>query len=434
MSVLDCGLLAMKSAIRLIPVLCLTWLAAAACQSRPDRADAPKRDILLAVDGDVLDARVPRNATLEVLLRSHDVPLAVTTRLIDSVRGVFNPRRLRANQPYRIVRTLDGLLREFRYEIDPDSFLRVISRQPEAVDPVFDVEVVEYPKEIVVDAVETSISTERPSLIAALEGEGENLLLALHLAQAFSGLVDFNSDLREGDRFDALFERVLRNGEFSGYGRLRAAVMEMEDGRRLTAIPFTVDDKEGWYDEEGRSLKRQFLSSPLPFVPTVTSGYGNRRHPVTGSWAAHPAIDYRAAYGEAVLAVANGTVEFAAHSGNSGRLVKLRHDGGYRTMYLHLSGFKVTRGQRVQQGQVIGYVGNSGRVTGTHLDFRMQKNGRYVNPIVVFRSLPPGDPIPDGLMDAFFAERDRLFGALDQRLAVRTAPPNTRRAHDPEHN
>jgi len=253
-------------------------------------------------------------------------------------------------------------------------------------------------------------------------------LLALQLAQAFSFLVDFNSDLREGDRFSALFERELRNGEFGGYGKLRAAVME-NDGRRLTAIPFTVGDKEGWYDEEGRSLKRMFLSSPLPFVPTVTSGYNlNRRHPVTGSFSAHPAIDYRAAYGEKVLAVAAGRVEFAAFSGNSGRLVRIRHDDGYKTMYLHLSGFKVQAGQRVMQGDVVGYVGNSGRVTGTHLDFRMQKNGQYVNPLNVFRSLPPGDPIPDELMDAFFAERDRLFEQMNSQILAKS---NSRSAHLP---
>jgi murein DD-endopeptidase MepM/ murein hydrolase activator NlpD len=417
----------MRAATRLLTVLSLAGLMSG-CQARSPEPEPSQGDILLAIDANVTDARVPRNATLAAILENHDVPVGVTTRLVSSVRQVFDPRHLRADQPYRIVRTLDGLLREFRYEINADSFLRVIAREPEALEPEFEVEVVEYPKELVTDAVETFISSDRPSLISALEGEGENLLLALQLAQAFSGLVDFNSDLRQGDRFHALFERVLRDGEFSGYGRLRAAIME-NDGRRLTAIPFTVDDQEGWYDEEGRSLKRQFLSSPLPFVPTVTSGYNlNRRHPVTGSFSAHPAIDYRAAYGEKVLAVAGGRVTFAAFSGNSGRLVRIRHDGGYETMYLHLSGFKVKAGQRVEQGQVIGYVGNSGRVTGTHLDFRMRKDGRYKNPVDVFRSLPPGDPIPDALMGAFFAERDRLFQEMRDQLLDRAAPPNTRRA------
>lgn len=416
----------MRNVIRTAPLLLLAGLLGA-CQAAP--ASTEPQDIALSIDGDVLDARVPRNATLNVLLMSHDVPMGVSMRVIDAVREVFDPRRIRANQPYRIVRTLDGLLREFRYEINADSFLRVIARQPDAPEPEFDVEVVEYPREVIVDAVETSISMERPSLIAALDGVGEEQLLALEASKAFSGMIDFNSDLRDGDTLGVLFERVLRNGQPGGYGRLLAAVME-NDGRRFTAVPFTVGDKEGWYDEEGRSLKRQFLSSPLNFIPVRTSGYGNRRHPVTGNWALHPAIDYRAAYGEPVLSVAAGRVEFAAVSGASGRLVKVRHDGGYVTMYLHLSKFAVRSGQRVQQGEVIGYVGNSGRVTGTHLDFRMQKNGRYVNPIDEIRSMPAGDPIPDDLMDAFFAERDRLFQQMADGIRARQGMPNSRRANN----
>lgn len=399
---------------------CLAGLLLAGCGSAAHDSDvsATHGDVALPLEGDVLDARVPRNATLEVLLRSHNIPIAVTTPMIDAVRAVFNPRQLRADQPYRIITTLDGLLREFRYEINADRFLRVVLLQPDAAEPEFDVEVIEYPKEVVVSGVATSISKDRPSLISALVGQGENQLLALQLAEAFGGLVDFNSDLQVDDRFEALFDRVLRNGEFSGYGELRAAVM-YNSGKRLTAIPFTVDGKLGWYDENGRSLKRQFLPSPLRFVPTVTSGFStSRRHPVTGNFRAHPAIDYRAAYGEPVVAVAAGTVEFAAMSGASGRLVRIRHAGGYETMYLHLSGFKVKKDQRVAQNEVIGYVGNSGLVTATHLDFRMKLNGQYRNPLEVFRSLPPGDPIPADVMPAFFTERDRLFAELDGQIAA----------------
>lgn len=404
-------------------VPCLAGLMLVGCGlAVPDPGSSVTQgDVALPNEGDVLEARVPRNATLEVLLRSHNIPIAVTTPMIDAVRAVFNPRQLRADQPYRITTTLDGLLREFRYEINADRFLRVVSLQPEAAEPEFDVEVIEYPKEVVVDAVATTISRDRPSLIAALAGQGENQLLALMLAEAFGGLVDFNSDLQVDDEFQALVDRVFRNGEFSGYGELRAAVM-YNSGRRLTAIPYPVDGKLGWYDEEGRSLKRQFLPSPLRFVPTVTSRFStSRRHPVTGNFRAHPAIDYRAAYGEPVLAVAAGRVEFAAMSGASGRLVRIRHAGGYETMYLHLSGFKVKRNQTVAQGEVIGYVGNSGQVTGTHLDFRMKLNGVYKNPLAVFRSLPPGDPIPADVMPAFFTERDRLFAALDTELKANIA-------------
>jgi len=410
--------------MRAASLVCLASLVAG-CQTPP--APSARQDIPLALESQLIEDRVPRDATLERLLLAHGVPMESTVRLIDAVREVFNPRQLRAGRPYRLTQRLDGVLQEFRYEIDADRFLRVVAA--DRLEPAFDVEVVEYPKEIVLDAVTGSITRERPSLIAAMTDLGEGQLLALELANAFGGLVDFNSDLQPGDRFRVLFDRVLRSGEFSGYGELRAAVMD-NDGRRLTAVPFTVDGKLGWYDEQGRSLKRFFLPSPLRFQPSVSSGFNlNRRHPVTGNFSAHPAIDYRAAYGEPVLAVAAGDVTFAAVSGGSGRLVRIRHKNGYETMYLHLSRFAVKRGQHVAQGQVIGYVGNSGLVTGTHLDFRMRQNGQYKNPILVFRSLPPGDPIPKDLMPAFFAERDRLFQELDGRLTA-----TSRNANRPNNN
>jgi murein DD-endopeptidase MepM/ murein hydrolase activator NlpD len=265
------------------------------------------------------------------------------------------------------------------------------------------------------------ITSERPSLSAALDDQGENIYLALKLADAFSGLVDFNSDLQAGDEFKVLFDRIYRNGQPSGYGDLRAAVLE-NDGRTFTAIPFELDGRVGWYDADGRSLKRQFLKSPLPFQTTVSSGFSYRRlHPVTGNFAAHPAVDYRAPYGAPVVAIAGGKVVSASYAGNSGNLVVIRHDGGYESMYLHLSAFKVRTGERVQQGETIGLVGNTGRVTATHLDFRIRRNGSYLNPVTLFRSLPPGDPIPASRMASFVAERDRLLGELAAR-ALMTVP------------
>lgn len=408
--------------LKRIPFVAAMSVLLAACHGDAGmRVEQVQADILLPLDSNTVEAVVPQNATLETLLRQNDVPADLTASLVQAVREVFNPRQLRARQPYRIVTSLDGLLREFRYEIDADKFLRVISRQlpgPASPAPAFAAEVVAYPKDVVIDAAGARISRDQPSLIAAMEAEGEQVYLALKLAEAFSGLVDFNSELQDGDEFRVLFDRVYRNGEPSGYDSLRAAVLHHE-GKTIAAIPFEVDGKAGWYDGEGRSLKRQFLKSPLKFETTMSSGYNLRRlHPVYGSVRAHPAIDYRAGYGAPVVAIAAGEVVFAAFSGASGRLVTIRHPGGYESNYLHLSAFKVKRGDRVEQGEVIGNVGNSGVVTGTHLDFRMKRNGRWVNPLEVFRSLPAGDPIPASQMAAFRAERDRLFAELDARLAA----------------
>jgi murein DD-endopeptidase MepM/ murein hydrolase activator NlpD len=421
----------MNQGMRSVAVLAVVWLAGA-CQGParvPGDSSGNHEDIRLRRETELIEARVPRDATLETILREQDLPSDLSAPLVTAVREVFNPRQLRANQPYQVIRTIDGLFREFRYEIDSDRFLRVFAR--EAGRPDFDAEVVAYPKDVVPDAAFATITGDRPSLIAALNAEGETQLLALDLANVFSGLVDFNSELQPGDSIEVLFDRVLHSGQFTGYERVRAARLENE-GRTLLAIPFPQQDGSiGWYDSEGRSLKRQFLKSPLTFQTTISSGFSYRRlHPVAGNFQAHPAIDYRAPKGVPVVAVANGTVTFAAMSGASGRLVRIRHPGGYETMYLHLSAFGpgIRAGAKVTQGQMIGRVGDSGRVTAAHLDFRMKKSGVYVNPLLEHRRMPPGEPIADDQMDAFFIERDRLLA----ELADRRVSTLTRRANVPD--
>lgn len=398
---------------------------AASCSS--DGSRTPEhQDLMLPRDVDILEARVPQNATLQSLLKSHPGTAAVADSIVGAVRDVFNPRALRANQPYRVTTGLDGLFREFRYHLDADRFLRVAMRTDSPAEaPVFDVEVVPLPKEVVIDAVEVEITKARPSLAAALQEQGENIQLALLLADAFSGDVDFNSDLQDGDRFEVLFGRVLRDGQFSGYDAVQAAVLH-NDGRVLTAIRHEgPDGRLAWYDEEGRSRRRQFLKSPLEFQPFVTSRFSKSRlHPVLGVYRAHRGVDYRAGYGTKVLAVSAGTVVSAGWAGGAGRRVVVRHASGYESAYFHLSAFGpgIRPGVKVDQGQVIGRVGNSGTVTSTHLHYELKKNGTHVNPVTEHRNMPPGVPIPADQMPAFLDARDRLLNGLRQTLSSAAAP------------
>ena len=380
------------------------------------------RDIALQRDADTIEARVPRDATLESLFRQNNLPADLTAALVEALSGVFNPRDLRANQSYWLTRSLEGLFREFRYEIDTDRLLRVVmTAAPDGTPPAFDATVVTLPKQIELAAIAAVIGREHPSLVGSLEAQKQNIQLALELAEIFGGEVDFNSDLQNGDRIEVLFERATREGEFIGYGDIKAAVLEIE-GRRITAIRFTgADGKPGWHDEQGRSLKRQFLQSPLPFEPRVTSRFSYRRlHPVHGTTRAHLGVDYGAPSGTPVRAVASGTVEAAAWSGEAGRMVRIRHTGGYQTAYLHLSAFApgVRPGVRVEQGQLIGRVGESGTATGPHLDYRIIKNGSYVNPLVELKRMPKGEAIAPESRADFERTRDEVLGELQARLAA----------------
>ena len=388
----------------------------------PSNIASLHQDVVLAKDTNVLEARVPNNATFDSLLRQHDVSSTLAMSVISAVRSVFDPRNLRANQPYRITRGLDGLIREFQYQIDAERLLRVIFKKAPpaaaAVPPAIDVSIETTPKEMEIDTVSASISREQSSLVAALEHAGENVTLALALAEVFGGEIDFNADLQPDDHFQVLVERVTLRGERVGYGNVLAAVL-VNNKRRLTAIRYVgADGQANWYDDQGRSLKRQFLHSPLQFDPRITSRFSYRRlHPVNGGYRPHLGVDYAAPYGAPVIAVADGVVIEAGLAGEAGRMVRLRHTGGYETAYLHLSAFApgIRVGTRVTQGQVIARVGNSGTVTGTHLDYRIRKNGVYVNPLAELARMPKGESIGAAAMPAFAVERDRALAQLGKR-------------------
>ena len=262
-----------------------------------------------------------------------------------------------------------------------------------------------------------SISRETPSLVGAFDAEGENIQLALELAEIFGGEIDFNSDLQPGDRIDVLFERFTRDDEFVGYGAMKAAVL-VNGGRRIVAVGFTdTDGRPAWYDEHGRSLKRQFLQSPLPFDPRVTSRFSYRRlHPVHGTTRAHLGVDYGAPAGTPVKAVASGVVELAGWSGEAGRMVRIRHAGGYETVYLHLSPLARASGPASASIRATRSAASasSGTATGPHLDYRIIKNGTYVNPIARAQENAEGRSDAPDAREAFERARDAVLARFPQ--------------------
>jgi murein DD-endopeptidase MepM/ murein hydrolase activator NlpD len=388
-------------------------LLLSACATPPAPPAVRREDLVLPKDSQVFEARVPPNATLAGVLRAHELGEVVVAAIVDAAHAVFDVRRLRADQPYRLEVSVTGAVREFVYRIDADRFLRVSGR-PGGDDtaPGFEAAVVPYRKETGLVALRGAIDREHSSLVAAMQVEGEDVTLAIALAEILGGEIDFSNDLQPGDTFELLFEKKLSEGQFAGYGPIAAAEFH-NDGRVLKAFRFQPDgEPAGYYDEHGRSLKRFLLRSPLKFEPRVSSGFSMRRlHPVLGTWRAHPAIDYVAPVGAPVVAVAGGTVTRAGWMAGGGNTVTIRHPNAYESSYLHLSAFApgIRSGARVDQGQLIGKVGRTGLTTGPHLDFRLKKNGAWVNPLVEQRKLPPGDPVPATALDAFHAARDEAL-------------------------
>jgi murein DD-endopeptidase MepM/ murein hydrolase activator NlpD len=394
-------------------------LASSACDTRTN-ASVARTDTLLPAKGDIalalettrVSARVHAGATLASMLRAHDVAVADVAAIVAQAAAVFDLRKVRANQPYRLETTHTGEVRGFEYEIDGDRFLRV-GRAP---DDALVARVLPIPKTRSVEVVTGSIDRNASSLSAAMSAAGETIDLTLAMADIFGGEIDFSTELQPGDEFELTVEKQYRDDHvFGGYGPILAAEFK-NAGRRVRAVRFAPEGgTPAYYDEHGISMRRFFLASPLKFQPVVTSGFSRARlHPILREVRAHLGVDYRAPMGAPVIAVADAVVVSAAMSGGSGRMVHLRHANGYESEYLHLSSMSVHAGQRVRQGEMIGRVGSSGLATGAHLDYRLKKNGAFINPVTAHRSMPPADPVPAAQMVAFQAARDRAMTALSK--------------------
>jgi murein DD-endopeptidase MepM/ murein hydrolase activator NlpD len=251
------------------------------------------------------------------------------------------------------------------------------------------------------------------SLFDAVEKSGESAKLVLELVEIFSSDFDFTADTRAGDRFRLLVEKRYAGDTFVDYGRILVA-QYASGGKTLTGVGLEQKGAHhAHYDLAGQSLRKSFLKSPLEFS-RITSGFTYARpHPILGGVRPHLAIDYAAPVGTPVRAVADGLVVFAGWNGGNGIQVHLRHRSGYETQYNHLSRITdgLRSGARVRQKQIIGNVGATGLATGPHLDYRVVKNGTYVNPLG--ERFIPGEPIPAAAKPDFQRHARELLTHLE---------------------
>lgn len=221
------------------------------------------------------------------------------------------------------------------------------------------------------------------NLFEAMYKAGEDAELAANLASIFEWEIDFFKDLRPGDRFVVLVEKKFIKDKYAGYGKILAADF-YNQGKLKRAVYYNDGNKnKGYYNEKGEGLERGFLRVPLNYS-RISSRYSTSRlHPVLGYHRPHYGVDYAAPTGTPVKATASGIVKIKSRSKGNGNYIALRHPNGYETFYLHLNGFNraIRQGSHVEQGQIIGYVGSTGYSTGPHLDYRIRKNGKWLNPL-----------------------------------------------------
>jgi len=265
------------------------------------------------------------------------------------------------------------------------------------------------------------------NLISSFPEGGPSVLLAIELSDIFSWDVDFNTDFRKGDTFRVLVEERWLDGAFRKYGDILAAELSV-DGRVYRAYRFDTGDRSAYFDEEGKSLRKAFLKAPLSYR-RISSGFTKRRmHPILKIARPHLGVDYAAPAGTPVSTVGDGTVVFAGRKGPNGNLVIVRHPNGYATSYGHLARIAkgIRRGAEVRQGDVIGTVGATGRATGPHLDYRIRRNGTFLNPLTV--NFPKGGAVPPDRIADFHSvagEFARSLTAISPTRHARAEPSGT---------
>ena len=254
--------------------------------------------------------------------------------------------------------------------------------------------------------------TIRSSLFAAADASGMPDSVAVQIADIFAGDVDFHRELRQGDRFAVLYEQYYLEGTPVHAGRVLAAEF-VNQGRRHRALHYALaQGGGGYYAPDGSNLRKAFLRSPLEYS-RISSGFGMRRHPFQSTWRAHSGVDFAAPTGTRVRAAGDGVVEFAGPKAGYGNMVTVRHRGQYSTVYAHLSRFApgMQRGARVAQGDVIGFVGQTGWATGPHLHYEFRVAGQSRNPYAI--AMPAGEPVPPADLAAYRRHAEPLLARLE---------------------
>ena len=349
---------------------------------------------------------IKKGQTLSDLLRAGGFSAQDVDRLKDQVLRQTSPPvnlgKIIAGHWLRFAADADGRVQTIEYGIDDDEFLAVARDGPD-----FKAARKKYPYETRAVGL---WGTVEDNVVRIFERKGETDEIAVVLAELFAWDIDFNTELRVGDTFRMVFEKKYLDGRFVRYGDILAAEFTCR-GKTYEAFRFEYPDtkKADHFDGEGKSVRKEFLRSPLPFG--VTSGFSSRRlHPILKIYTAHYGVDYGAPRGYPVRATADGTVAFSGPNGPSGKMVTVSHKNGYETMYLHLEQVKVKYGDRVVGGKtILGEVGSTGESTGPHLDYRIKQNGTYLNPLS--RKFLPVEPLRPEFKEAF-ADRvafDRLL-------------------------
>ena len=334
-----------------------------------------------------------------------------TDQALKAASSVYSLTRIMPGHLFSVERDSDTQRpSRFFYDIDEESRL-VVERTDDGFTARIDV------FEFETKLVKVS-GTIRSSLFEAMADAGESANLAVRLAEVFSHQINFVNEVQEGDTFEMVVEKKYLGDDFRRYGDIVAARF-VNDGKTFEAFRFVEEGgRVRYFSADGSSLETEFLKAPLNFT-RVSSGYTmHRRHPIFGKVRPHQGVDYAAPRGTPVKALGAGSVVFKGWKSGYGNTLVIRHGGGIETQYAHLSRFasSLKVGQKVDQGEIVAFVGATGTATGPHLDFRVMKNGRFVHPDSL--SGARSAPVSKGNRERFMQTVASARSMLDSDAAV----------------
>jgi len=406
----------------LIGFVCLLAALTVALLERPEKVEDLDEDIINAqnfyeipplpgkdiygfiTEGEniqIEESAIRRNESLYTILRKHDIDPQTIYNIQQKATGIINLRRMIPGQKYLI------------YKKDDEAFAMVWHQSK------VNYAIINWLDDIHVETGMVPINKEErevtgvitSSLYETVVDAGVSQRLGVELADVFGWEIDFFG-LRSGDHFKVIYENLYANGEYLGIGDIIAAEFQHR-GRIYKAYYFENESRRGFFNENGDSMQKELLKAPFRYSQRVSSNFSHSRfHPILNQRRPHYGTDYAAPTGTPIISVGEGVVIEAQRRGGNGNIVQIRHNNSYKTAYLHLNGFApgIRKGVKVEQGQVIGYVGQTGLATGPHLCYRLYVDERPVNSITVDL------PAADSLEEKYYEEFRHVVNTLDSRL------------------
>ncbi|MBE9550340.1 MAG: peptidoglycan DD-metalloendopeptidase family protein [Proteobacteria bacterium] len=357
--------------------------------------------------------RIESGQTLDAIFRTRGYSISLLHEIIKLNKETKNLPRLRLGQELLFRDKPDGSFSQLRVELGETRFITV------SLDEV-GLSVADIYRQVD-RRQEHATGVIHNSLFVAGKEAGLSDNMVMKLANIFGWDIDFVLDIRKGDSFSVIYEKLYRDGEFLRDGDIYAATF-VNQGEVFRAIRFTSGDGFSYFTPEGRNMKKSFLRAPLNFSYISSNFNPKRYHPVLKRVKAHRGIDYRAPRGTPVFSAGDGKVIRSAYSKYNGNHVFIQHANNIVTKYLHFTKRKVKTGQRVRQGQTIGTVGSTGLASGAHLHYEFVVNGVHRNPRTV--KLPKADPLPAAESPEFKRVAEPLLVQLNQLDQVQALARN----------